>query len=378
MVCIIGIGKVDKYLIIPIIGGIISNLINPIYNVPPLFIYYPFIFGLIPGISNFIAIIPFLISTFKSKKLFKTQEYIEKVKKKRLKKFLLIFIATLFSLSQSVLICFYFYGKIFHFWIIDIIIIYLFSYCILKARLHRHHYLSTIIIFISNIFLFIYQLNYNDSFMHILLDLIFEILLSIIYVINKYNMEYLFCSPYELIFYSGLIYVIIYGIAWFIFSLIDSQYFFYGHLEYFKQFDLKELFLVLAYMILNFLYNVCILLTNKHYDPFYILILLIVVEISKNIIMFDLYLYLPYINNLILLFSILVFNEIIELNCFGLSNKTKKNMEKKADLEALIEEKNNNERTSNCSGDKIDIDNYHVELENVPVNNEEEEELEKH
>ena len=373
MVCIISIGKVDKYLITPIFGGIVSLSIVFIYNEKPLFIEFPFIFALITGISNCIAIIPLLISNFRARKLFKTKEYIEKVKKKRLKKFLLIFIATLISFPQSWLVCFYGFGIVFNYWIVDIILIYLFSYCILKARLHRHHYFSIIIIFISNICLYILYLYDSDfDYIYVLVNFVFEFLNSFMHVINKYNMEYLFCSLYELCFFSGLINIILYGISWLIDSLINSEDS-VNYFKYFKQFDLKEFFLVIGLMVLNFTYNICISLTNKHYDPFYILILLITVEIGKNVIALSPYLYLLSIIYFMLLFAILVFNEVIELNCCGLERKTRRNMEKKASLELLIEDINNKERPSNCSDNKVEIDNYNVELEKVPTNKNEQE-----
>ena len=159
MVCIISIGKIDKYFIFPIIGGISIIFFTKLFNEELIFTNYPFIFSIISGLSMCIAIIPFLISELMSKKIVKTKEYIEKQKKLRLRKFLFIFIGTLFDFTQSMLNSFFSTQKIFNFWIFDIIIIYLFSYFILKTRLYRHQYLSAII-FLYLIYVYLYS-NYN-------------------------------------------------------------------------------------------------------------------------------------------------------------------------------------------------------------------------
>ena len=324
-----------------------------------------------------LAIIPLLILKYKSKKLLKSKGYIEKVKKLRIRKYIFIIIAGLIDNIQTMIFIVFLYGKKYNFWIIDIIIISLLSYFILKTRLHRHHYLSIIMILIANILLIYINLIDNDlSYIHILTDFLFEVFVCFIHVINKYNMEYQFCSPYEISFYNGIVSIILYIISSLLFSIYDNNYL-DQYILYFKNFDFNEFYLSFLYIILNFIYNISILLTNKYYNPFYILILLIIVEIISHFI-YEYYVFLKillFIHDFILIFTILVFNEIIELNCFGLSKKTKKNMEKTANLELLIDENKYNEtRRSNASDvseNQINIDNYKVELGKIPLNSEE-------
>ena len=370
MVCIIGFGELDKNLIIPIIGGIALTLINKFYIEYPLFVKYPFIICILSGLSMCLAIIPFLISKLQYKKKVKSKEYIAKIKKMRLRKYFLIFITTLLDFIQSIVLYIISFRKIFDYWIIDIIIIYLFSYFILKARLYKHQYLSTIIILLSNIFLFYYNLRYNQfNFIHILFDLFFEVFVCSIYVINKYNMEYHFCSPYELCFYNGIITTILYGISFLVFSIYDKQYLDH-YVQYFNLFNFREFIFILSFIILNFVYNISILLTNKYYNPFYILILLIFAVIIQNCFPpYSLNFISIYINNFILIFAILVFNEVIELNCFGLATNIKRNIKERADTDILID--NHDDMMFEENPYPITGDYYAIELGENHINGDE-------
>lgn len=185
MVCIISIGKIDKYLSILFIGLLSTILIFTVYIQYPHFIFYPCIICILTSLSMCISIFPFLISTLKSKNKVESEKYIAKLKKFRFRKFLLIIISSFLDFIQT-LVHIILYVQMNKYWIIDIIIINIFSYYIFKARLYRHHYLSIIIILLFNIFLFYYNLrNYQFNFSHLLFDILLEVFLSFILVINK-------------------------------------------------------------------------------------------------------------------------------------------------------------------------------------------------
>ena len=63
------------------------------------------------------------------------------------------------------------------------------------------------------------------------------------------------------------------------------------------------------------------------------------------------------------LFFILVFVEIIELNCFGLSYMTKKNIELRASLDTHISDDNDDKK----SNKEIPYDGYTIELKNSKI-----------
>ena len=89
----------------------------------------------------------------------------------------------------------------------ELLFISLFSFIIFKSKLYLHHYLSIILIICVNITLDIYLSNFNfdnfDKVISMILKFISEILLSLVFVIDKYIMEKKFSSPYELCFFHG-------------------------------------------------------------------------------------------------------------------------------------------------------------------------------
>ena len=103
-------------------------------------------------------------------------------------------------------------------------------------------------------------------------------------------------------------------------------------------------------MLIQFIFNIFILIINKNTTPYHILIMLIIGQFG------------PYIDKLInnknikssiiliiglfiILFFSLIFNEIIEINCLGLSKNTKKNiaLRAKKDRENIRIEDNDSE-----------------------------------
>ena len=117
-------------------------------------------------------------------------ETFKKYKKKRCQRFYFLLILAVLDLIQVMLFCFnYSKKKIIH-WAFDIIIMYFISYFLLKIKLYKHHYLCIIIFAISGITYNTYFfINYNGTFIYILIDYIKELDICFVYCLIKYIME---------------------------------------------------------------------------------------------------------------------------------------------------------------------------------------------
>ena len=154
-------------------------------------------------------------------------------------------------------------------------------------------------------------------------------------------MEKKYCSVYELASYSGIFYIIFLGI----FALFDFYLFHWDNLaEYFNNFDYKEILLGIGIILINFVSDLSSLFTIKINTPYHAFIIGEFITITSNIIDIK-YIAVSTINLIIMIicyiiifFFSLVFNEIIEINCFGLSYNTRRYIikrEKKEDLTML-------------------------------------------
>lgn len=364
MVNLISIGKIDKYFIYPIIGGIIPNFIALIYKNEPDFSSYFFILCILSGFSMCFSFIPYLISKKYSKIIVKSYDNINK-KQLRIKKIGFVLISTLIDVTESIIRSLSLTEQKFDYWIIDIILIHVFSYYILKTRLYKHHYLSIIIVLIINCILYIFQLKYEDwTLKKMIIDLLFEVLLMLTFVINKYNMDYQYCSPYELCFYIGSLSTLIYSILFIFFSLYDEIYMNQLFI-FFNKFDLRFFFIVCGFLILTFFGNICFFLTNKYLNPFYILIILLIRKIVANFFnQKDMKFLVKFFALFIVFLSILIFNEIIILNFCGLEKNIKRNLEERANIEILKNMNNDDEiRYSTTSNYQVDIDGFQFKFE---------------
>ena len=111
-------------------------------------------------------------------------------------------------------------------------------------------------------------------------------------------------------------------------------------IKYFNNFDLEELFLLFAFLILHLLYNLCIYISIKRYNPNYVINLFIIEETIYSLKdIGNWYFYINIILTIIYIFIFLIYNEIIEINCCGLDKNTKRNIRKRAQTEL---EKNDN------------------------------------
>ena len=165
----------------------------------------------------------------------------------------------------------------------------------------------------------------------IILRLLRETIYSSNYALVKYLFEKKFCFIYEISLSNGIL-----GLFFLIILSIFDHYFFkYDDFsKYFDKFNIKELLVMIILMITQLGLYLCKLMINKANTPCHVFIIFVFgqlayyVDFSKNSILFL----------LLILFMSLIFNEIIEINCFGLAKNTKKNIMKRArmDTEDLL------------------------------------------
>jgi len=170
----------------------------------------------------------------------------------------------------------------------------------------------------------------------LLIRFIREILISLYNVIAKYTMEKKYVSVYELSFYIGLINIILFGI----FSIFDYYFFrLYDYEIYFNNFNNIELLVLLGVIFTQLGINLSTLITNRNNSPCHIFIILVFGQIAYYM-NFSGYSIVVIIFLIIILFLSLVFNEIIEINIWGLSYNTKRNISKRAEIEDFLIKQN--------------------------------------
>lgn len=365
----IKIGKVDKKLFLPILGGILYLPFYLIREKTELQNHY-IIFGICSSFGMFLAIIPLLISRILMKRSMANK--IEKNKSKSSNdieipliynksteeikrfKFIFIFFSSLTDFTQSLLaIIVYDESIIINFWVIDIIFLSLLSYKLLNIEIYRHQILSMILIIIFGI---IMDLSYGSlkEFFHnigyFLLRIFCEFFFSLSQILNKYSMDIKFSPPYEVCVFIGMYTFFFYLIGLFISSNLPCNHKFCvvedekSNNNYFDNFKLytnkingKEMIYFVLEMILLGLINILNILTIKYFNPCYSIIILVIGRIVLIIRQFFIEIKTRDIVNifiLILIFLVLLlYAEIIELNFCGIHKNTKENIEKRGDLE---------------------------------------------
>ena len=217
MACI-SIGKIDKNMILIIVGCIINIVDKMLSKFDEIKLFDHIIICMfILSIVKTFNFIPYIFLKMRSKKV-KLEKvnnsksfvssYVNKQKNMVAKyKYLYILLAASLFFIQSVIRVYTIKLKL-NTWIVDIIIYCLFYYIIFKNKLYKHHYLSIVLIIIAGLILDLALTNIqNDlinNFPFVLLRLLGEILYSLHDVINKYIMEKKYCSVYELSAFSGL------------------------------------------------------------------------------------------------------------------------------------------------------------------------------
>ena len=366
-------GVIDRYIIFGIIPAFAIFLYKIIVGNIRI-TKYPLLLCICSSLSICLSIIPFLILKKRSKrKPIEHQkimgEAFKKYKTKRCKRFIYLIISTILDCIQTLLTCLYLLEQYSNKWAFDVIILNLISYYLLNIKLYKHHYLCIFIIIISGISLnIVYFINFNDTFINVLIDYGKELALCFSFCINKYIMENNYTTPYEICFYIGFFGLFIYLIFFGIIMYIDNKYL-DECIEYYNNFDYKELFLLFAFIFLHFIYNLCICISIKRYNPIYNITVLIFHEVCYSLEDVENWkFYINIILAIIFTFVFLIYNEIIEINCCGLEKNTKKNIRKRAQIDAVKNDNyyDNNERYESLT----EIDGFPIELENIGLEDE--------
>lgn len=384
---IINYGKINRKLMIPIFGGIIRLLYRYIIDLNPKYealTNNPFLMSIYTAIGMTFAFIPFLILKKRIRKIDKNSEnrltlikieksksfikyeYYDINKKTKNHKYKLIFFSTIFDFLETLLTYCFCKKFIYNFWIFRVLFISIFSYFILKIKLYKHQYFSMIIMIILGFGLNIIEYFKSDkkeksNLIEILIKLIIQAMASLTYVINKFNMEKNFCTPYEICFWEGGIEVILYIIGLYIINRVGLTISDIKHPdnfnEYKRNFDKIDIILALIHIIISGIYNVFILLTCDYFTPYHVLFILIIhqsyyyFKIDENII-FNI---IGFFILLLIFFMLLFFIELLEFNLYGFSMNTKKNI----GIRAMKEHDDNFE-----VGD-FSLDDSQIEKENI-------------
>ena len=354
------------------------------------------IIGFNASIGMSLAFIPFLIEKIKVNKSKKNKKKIfeqvpslkghffeeeKKETKRRKQKYLILLICAFLDFSQKSLSYILNNYIINNIWIFNICFISIFEYIIMKRKLYKHQYFSSIIITILGIIATIIgALEETDVWIKLLLCLTIEIQYSFEIVLAKYLMDYRECSPFEITFYEGIFALFFNSILLAIFTNYpmpdNDKYDKIFRLTYYKgnkyldnfyatfsNMSVGEgfLFALSAFgrLFSSFLGHIVI----KHYTSSHVVLILILGEIGlvfkentnwPNIVQFILFCFV--------LLMLLIFTEIIEINVCDLEKDTRKNIY----LRQLMEV--NNEEDKDILSKQDDDENKKVELsENLEI-----------
>ena len=368
MACI-SLGKIDKN-IIPIIVGSIFCFLNRLLNGAKPEIYENTILtNIVISLSRFLAIIPLIIFKIKFKQ---DRSYNDKNNNnnKNSKSIVLIYknnriyvkgvakyvlLSAVIYLIQSIFFALAFKATT-NAWIWYILIASIFYYLMFKVQLYKHHYLSIIFIIVIGTVIDLTTeaiiVDANNEPLALVSKYIKEILFSLYNVIAKYVMEKKYISVYEFSFYIGAFNLIVL----IIFSIFD-YYFFHIYSNYgdiLSNLGGIEILKVLGVLFTQVGINLGTLFTTKNCSPCHLFIIFVFGQVAYYI-NFDIYRGLVISCLIIILFFSLIFSEIIEINLFGLSHNTKRNIIGRSESEILAKNETIEEMDENPIELKNDI-----------------------
>lgn len=368
MACI-SLGKIDKN-IIPIIVGSIFCFLNRLLNEAKPQIYENTILtNIVISLSRFLTIIPLIIFKIKFKQ---DRSYNDKNNNsdKNSKSIVLIYknnriyvkgvakyvlLSAVIYLIQSIFFALAFKATT-NAWIWYILIASIFYYLMFKVQLYRHHYLSIFFIIVIGTVIDLTTeaiiVDANNEPLALVSKYIKEILFSLYNVIAKYVMEKKYISVYEFSFYIGAFNLIVL----IIFSIFDN-YFFHIYSNYgdiLNNLGGIEILKVLGVLFTQVGINLGTLFTTKNCSPCHLFIIFVFGQVAYYI-NFDIYRGLVISCLIIILFFSLIFSEIIEINLFGLSHNTKRNIIGRSESEILAKNETIEEMDENPIELKNDI-----------------------
>ena len=339
MVCL-SLGKIDKN-IIPILIGCIFEIICSVLIKYDVFTFYNhlIITTLYGTIFQVFAFIPFIILEIRMKNNKikddsvvnnkTTYIYTDNQKEITKHKYLFIFLSSTLFLVEEIML-FYTINLKVNYWVLDIIAYCLINYLIFDIKLYKHHYLSIIIIILTGLILDISLEHLQNDIINNwpldLLRLLREIIYSMHIVTQKYTMEKKFCSVYELTGFNG-IFLIIFLI---ILSLLNIYCIKLDDFdEYFNELNTEKILIGLLNSFIEFILFLSVCFTIKNNTSCHIYLISVCLTIADSFMNFSKNTIIAIICLAFILFMSLVFFEIIEINCFGLSYNTKRNIMKR-------------------------------------------------
>ena len=250
--------------------------------------------------------------------------------------------------------------------------LFLFSYLIYKTKFYKHQYFSIFLIlclgFIRYILTFFYKKKYemNGYILQLIIQIIIVCFESLILVYIKGLMQYKYISPYKASYLFGIMNSILVLIFFIIFSHIKCRLKWFCSLEYngnnyldnfYYIFDVYNYKQLIALIFASIFFGGLKLLINITMDKYSVCHLFLLIqhrELTSNV--FDeiktssgaFYIIMILINHILVIFVILVFLEIIELNFWDLEKNLKRNIMKRAETELSLPENidNNSNRPS--------------------------------
>ena len=368
---IISFGNINKKILFAIFGGIFKLLsdllIKFLRKSKKIEIReHPFILGINAGLGYCISFIPFLIFKrnydYLNQKNFdvdekliynETNDYFLEKREKKFRPWLIIAFCDFFQKLLS-----FIYISLYNFWMFDILFILIFSHFILKVKLYKHHFISLMLIIIFgiiiNIIYNIYEEISEEFFFKILNTSIIEIIFSLQIVVAKYAMEYKLSSPYEICLFEGVFILVINLILLIIFTFIpmseikyikntkyEGKMYIDNFFQYFSKISYIEVISFIIIMLGRFGFNIFCLLIIKYFTPSHSIIILIIGEVyfAFNDLEPLWRVFIEYFIYALLIFVMLVFLEIIEINLWGLQKNTERNISLRAgQIESIMDD----------------------------------------
>ena len=261
----------------------------------------------------------------------------------------------------------YKYGDDYNF--IEYIIIFLVS-ILFKEVYYKHQFISFFILILVQVIKIIYFAIKKSNDFHIFsffLNIIYSILYAIYFLYIKNVMKIKFISPYKCNFMIGIIDVPIVIIIYFIISLTplgnDKSEYYYDNI--FKLFEdlgkikTKGLIKLISLPIAYGIYQFIVIKTIYDYSIFHMYIPFSIEIFIENIIdNFEMKeKTILIISNLIEIIMILIFIEIIEINCCGLNKNLKKNIQTRGTIDSSLNIENDDDNDNDSDDDINDEGN---------------------
>ena len=230
-------------------------------------------------------------------------------------------------------------------WTINMIFLTLFSHFILKMKLYKHHFLcittNIIIGILFNVLSGRLSIDSIKKYYHFyLVSILTTGLYNLTYVLEKYYMFFKYIKSYEILFSEGIIELFLSIVTLIIttnIGYIDNFW------DYWENLDGNEIVIFFVLTLIYFLDYTLILSVLDIFTPFHVFLITIVSEIILFFYNIDKMNIIVAILSFILLildtFMILVFIELLELNFCDLSKMTGKNIELRARIDSLNDDK---------------------------------------